>query len=403
MQDDAMTERAPENTSSNRRSEPNARVRAVEGTDRPLRVLRVSTDTYPELIGGGAIHAHELSRMQAEMGHSVTLLTSDHGDHHSPDRERRAGYDLRRYREFARPFGNSITPGMIPALSRLAASHDVVHAHSHLYFSSNLAAVVARVSDTPLVVTNHGLYSQSAPKAVQNAFLRSVGRFTFESADRVLTYSEPERSELRSLGVSAPISVVHNGVDCERFAPAAGEPGGSQVLFVGRLKETKGVHRLVEAVAGLVGKVPDVSLKVVGEGPQREELGDLVGRLGIEDRVTFTGRLPNDELAEVYAESTVFALPSTAEGFPRTVLEAMACGTPVVSSDLPQLEPVVGEVGATVPAEDAAALESALRAFLTDETRRSASARAGRQLVYERYSWAETVAKTTRIYYELLV
>ena len=75
-----------------------------------LSILRISTDTYPDVLGGGALHAHEMSRLQAEMGHDVTLLTSDHGDSEQPRRETRAGYAVRRYRQLARPFGNSITP-----------------------------------------------------------------------------------------------------------------------------------------------------------------------------------------------------------------------------------------------------------------------------------------------------
>jgi len=367
-----------------------------------LRILRISTDTYPEILGGGAIHAHELSQMQAEMGHHVTLLTSDHGDRSAPRRETRAGYEVRRYRQVARPFGNSITPGLVSALWGLIDGFDVVHAHSHLYFSSNVAAALTHFSDTPFVLTNHGLYSQSAPGLVQTVFMKTVARPTFNAADRVLCYTDTDRGRLRNLGISAPISVIHNGIDCSLFSPSPQTDERLQVLFVGRLKKSKGVCQLLEAFAALAPDLPDATLKLVGSGPLRPTLEKAVIDYGIEDRVTFTGRLSNDELPAVYDESAVFVLPSTAEGFPRTVLEALACETPVVTSDLPQLESFIDGVGETVPPNESSTLENVLRELLTDARRREELGKNGRTQVLNRYSWKDTVAQTTQVYHELL-
>lgn len=367
-----------------------------------LQILRVSTDTYPEILGGGALHAHEMSKLQAEQGHDVTLLTSDHGDHDAPRTEERSGYTVRRYREIAQPFGSSITPGMIPALWRLAKTHDVVHAHSHLYFSSNIAALLRHLSGTPLLVTNHGLYSQTAPEIVQDVFMRTVAKFTFNSADRILCYTETDHDRLRDRGVTASISVIHNGIDCEMFTPEAGGDRELRVLFVGRLKETKGVHRLAKAFTGLATDIPDATLTLVGDGPLEDHLKELVQRYGIDDRVSFEGRLSNEFLPEIYAESAIFALPSDAEGLPRTVLESLACETPVVTSDLPQLEPLVNGVGETVPGGAVDGLEAALRKLLTDQQRRRKLGERGRRRVVENYSWTETVKETTEEYHNLI-
>jgi glycosyltransferase involved in cell wall biosynthesis len=257
---------------------------------------------------------------------------------------------------------------------------DVVYAHSHLYFSTNVAALLARFDDTPLVITNHGLHSQTAPMAVQTLY-RPVARLTFNAADRVLCYTETDRDRLRERGVTAPISVIHNGIDCETFVPDAGTENRSRVLFVGWLKKTKGVRELLEAFGDVATEVPDATLTFVGEGPLREELEQRAIDRGLADRVEFTGRVPNDELPCVYAESTVFALPSTAEGFPRTVLEALACGTPVVTSDLPQLEGVVNRVGETVPPDGVDGLTKVLRELLTDDVRRCTLGAQGRDPV----------------------
>jgi glycosyltransferase involved in cell wall biosynthesis len=373
----------------------------LESRRKPLRVLRVSTDTYPDVLGGGALHAHEMSRVQAGMGHDVTVLTSDHGDRDRPRTEDRAGYEIRRYRQFGRPFGNSITPGIVRDISALTEEYDVVHAHSHLYFSTNVAAALARRNDVPLVVTNHGLHSQTAPMLVQKAFA-PVARFTFNAADRVLCYTDTDERRLRERGIDAPISVVRNGIDCETFTPEAADTERPQVLFVGRLKRTKGPQRLLRAFDDAMEAVPTATLTFVGDGPLRSDLEALATELGRRERVTFTGRLENGALPRLYAESAVFALPSTTEGFPRTVLEAMACGTPVVTSDLPQLEPVVEQHGTTVPLEGIDELGNALRELLHDDRTRADLGRAARQHVVDQYSWLGTVRETTDVYHELL-
>lgn len=367
-----------------------------------LRILRVATDAYPHILGGGAIHVHEMSKAQAEMGHDVTLLTSDHGDRSAPREERRDGYWIRRYRQVARPFGNSITPGMLAEISLLAPNCDVIHAHSHLYFTTNATAALARVIETPLVVTNHGLHSQTAPKWVMEPFLWTVGRFTFNAADRVLCYTETDRERLRERNITAEISTINNGIDCETFEPTADRRDDTQVLFVGRFNESKGVHRLVEAFAGLTETFPDATLKLVGSGPLEDRLHALVSEHGITDCVEFTGTVPNEELPAVYANSTVFVLPSDAEGLPRTVLEAMACETPVVTSDLPQLEPVVDGAGLTVPRGSIDELRTSLADLLRDPDRRAEMGRLGRERVVAEYSWAATVRETTDVYREIL-
>ncbi len=370
-------------------------------TDDSLRILRVAPDLYPEQLGGGALHAHTMSKRQADRGHDVTVLTSRHGDRSLPMQERRDGYEIQRNRQLAKPFGNSITPGIVRSLAGRLGEYDVVHAHSHLYFSSNVAGLLGRLSATPLVLTNHGLISQTAPGTIQKLYLPTVGRFTFNSADRVLCYTETDRDRLRERNVTAPISVVHNGIDCSTFRPMTFVEPRQRLLYVGRLKETKGVDRLIRAFAELYEEYPDLTLSIVGEGPTRESLEALCDRLDVDDRVTFRGTVPNDELPELYTASRAFVLPSTAEGLPRTVLESLACGTPVVTSDLPQLESVVEGCGHQVPPESIDELAGAIERLISDDSTYREMSERSRSRIESEYSWTETVAETTAIYREV--
>ncbi|WP_255171277.1 glycosyltransferase family 4 protein [Natrononativus amylolyticus] len=367
-----------------------------------LKILRVASDVYPEVMGGLSLHVHEMSRVQAEMGHDVTVLTSDHGDRDQPSREERDGYELIRHREVASPLDNTITPGLARTLRRIGDDYDVIHAHSHLFFSTNVAAAVGRTLETPLVVTNHGLMSQTAPKWVQKAFIPTVAKFTLNSADEILCYTETDKRRLRERGIDSSISVVHNGIDCEQFSPIQSDKSKNQILFVGRIKPGKGVRHLLAAFSNIISEFPEYSLKIVGDGPLREELVALAEERDISSNVEFVGQIENSEVAEVYAESEIFVLPSLNEGLPRTVLEAMACEVPVIVSDLEQLESLVEEAGVTVPRENPDILASEMKRLLANKELRTHMGRVGRECILDEYSWDETVRFTTCKYRSLI-
>lgn len=371
-------------------------------TQQPLNILRIATDLYPDITGGGAIHAHAMSKQQAERGHSVTVLTSDHGRSNIPDVETRDGYRVVRHRELTRPFGNSITPGIVRSLWDRLPDVDIVHAHSHLYFTSNVAAVVKQFSDTSLVVTNHGLISQTAPKWLQQLFIPTVARFTFNAADRVLCYTKTDRQRLRDRNIHADIDVIDNGINCKQFRPASTDRRPQRLLFVGRLTDVKGVPVLLDIFKRLSGTYPNLELRIVGDGPQRDAYETRCRELGIRGRVTFVGDVPYQKMARHYRESRIFVLPSRNEGLPRTILEAMACETPVVATALPQLESIVDGAGYTVQADSVDDFAETISRLLDDDELCKELGQTGRQRVVTENSWSETVERTTDVYYDLI-
>jgi len=368
--------------------------------DRSLDILRIARAVYPESMGGGAIHVNSMSKKQVEMGHNVTVLTTDGGDITVPREESRDGYTIRRCREIANLFGNSLAPGFVSAFRRHKQKYDVVHVHSHLSSLSNIAALFSRFDDIPMILTNHGLRSQTAPDWIQQIYLPTIGRFTFNSADRVLCYSDSERGELREQHVRSPITVIHNGVDCTTFAPA-GVDRELQLLFVGRLMETKGPDLLLSIFERLAPDFSKLSLTIVGDGPLATQLEQHRSNSQFTSRISLLGDVPNEELPEIYSESSVFVLPTSREGVPRTILEAMACETPIVTTSLPQVEPVLGEGGCAVD-RDPDSFEAVLRELLQDGNRRRMMGKAARQRVLKNYSWDETVRETTATYLDLL-
>lgn len=358
-----------------------------------MRILRVAQNLYPEVPGGGTYHVHAMSRDQAAMGHDVTVLTvSD--DEGLPRYEERNGYTVVRRSASVELLGNAISLG-VARLLRETPDFDVIHAHSHLYFSTNLAALKRRLGDVPLAITNHGLYSQNAPEWLFDLYLRSLGRWTFNRADVVFCYTEEDKERVREFRVDSRIEVVANGIDTERFTPDGPESNlidheGSVVLFVGRLVDGKRPGDAVKAVSRLSDRM-DAKLYIVGDGPLREELETEA------ENVVFLGHVDYDKLPAIYRSGDVLLLPSRAEGLPRTVLEAMATGLPVVTSDLPQVRTLSETAGRVVPVGDITALADALGTFVTDESARAAAGDRGRAVIEQEHKWQLTIKKTTGV------
>jgi glycosyltransferase involved in cell wall biosynthesis len=361
-----------------------------------MQILRVAQKLYPDVPGGGPYHVHAMSRDQAAMGHDVTVLTVA-ADPDRPHVEERHGYTVVRFPSTAAPLGNDVSVGVGQYLTGLDTSAvDVMHAHSHLYFSTNLAAIRRRLGDTPLALTNHGLYSQDAPEWLFDAYLRTLGRWTFNRADAVFCYTDVDRKRLRDIGVRSRIDVVPNGIDTERFTPDGPESvlvdhEGPVLLFVGRLVDGKRPSDAVRAAARVVERHPDAALYLCGEGPLRDELAALAADLGIADAVTFLGQVPYDEMPAVYRSGDVLVLPSRAEGVPRTIMEAMATAVPVVCSDLPQVRNLVVDGGHTVDVGAHEAFAERIADCLAGEYPRG-----GRERILADHSWRDTVSRTTR-------
>lgn len=220
--------------------------------------------------------------------------------------------------------------------------------------------------------------------------LKSVGiggrvHSLLDGADMWLANSETTAERIESeLGV--PIGgVVYPGVDLDRFSiPAERAEDPPRITFVGRLHREKGVQDLIRAFASME---TDAELRIVGGGPHREAFESLADELG-DERITFEGKVPKEELARHYREATVSCHPSHFESFCMTNVEAMAASTPVVTTDLPAIGEyaVDGENCRIVPVGDVDRLASVLGELLDSPEERARLGRNARETA-ERFSW----------------
>lgn len=361
-----------------------------------MKILRIAPDLYPSVMGGIPIHVHEMSKAQAGMGHDVTVFSSRvNGE---LEREQRDGYEIRRFKPIVKVFGNSIMLNMFRCLLNEKKDYDVIHAHSHLFFTTNLSALIRKMDSSPLIITNHGLISQTPPIWFSELYNATLGKWTFNNADSVICYTIEEKDKLIDIGVKSTIRVIHNGINSRLFSPTEEEE--NLILWVGRFLPGKGVEYLIEAFSILSKNHSGLKLLLVGDGPQKRGILEKAVNLGVRDKISIKSFVPNEEMPTIYRGSKVFVLPSLSEGVPRTILEAMSCEVPVVSTDLPQIRGLVSDCGFMVPRKDPVALAEAVDRLLSDESLRKKFGINGRDKIKRNYTWQETVENTVELYKE---
>jgi glycosyltransferase involved in cell wall biosynthesis len=227
----------------------------------------------------------------------------------------------------------------------------------------------------------------------------------------VVTCTETNRSAITSIvgpSLGNKVVPVRHGLPLGRYQPAALDRNGDApplLLAVGQLREKKGFVHLVAACEMLRARGVPFRCRIIGEGPQRDELEAMIRDARLEDTVELPGALPHDDVVAWYERASVFVLPcittpdGQVDGIPNVVPEAMAMGVPIVSSDLPaQRELVTDEVdGLLVPSGDAGALADAVERVLRDPGLAAALAAAGREAVLQRFDVEANVDHLVRV------
>jgi teichuronic acid biosynthesis glycosyltransferase TuaC len=287
----------------------------------------------------------------------------------------------------------------VRALFAQGEPFDLIDAH-YFYPDGVAAVMLGRELGVPVVITARGTdVNLIGDFAVPRRMLLWAARH----AAAMITVCEALKTRLAELGVEPErVRTLRNGVDLVRFAPRDRDAArarlgvdGCVILSVGHLIERKGHHLVIEAVA----KLREARLLIAGEGPERGALEALIERLGVGDRVQLLGQRPHEELPELYSAADVLVLASSREGWANVLLEAMACGTPVVASDVWGTPEVVAapEAGLLVAERTAAAFSAALKRILA-----ALPVRARTRAYAEGFSWEETTRGQIEVFEKVL-
>ena len=357
-----------------------------------MKILQVCSVTT---FGGGERHLADLSRALGHLGHEVYAASV-------PGAPLSAELSfLPEGRTFALSPRNYVKN--LRGLAKFVGAHEIEIVHAHAARDYHLAALVVKLASRGrLVLTRHTLFP-----------LRTINRPLLSGAGRVIAVSEAVAESLRQNGVieSSKITVVHNGIDTDRFERLiqAERDGDFPVLVgtVGHLAPIKGHDVFVRAAALIAARRRGVRFVVIGEdksvdGGYRRLLESLVAELGLNDVVALSGW--RDDMPAALSSLTLFVSAARSEPFGLAIVEAMAAGLPVVASASEGAREIIedGATGKLVPVDDPEALAQAIENLLDDPLERARLGRNALLAARERYSLARMASDTEQVYREVL-
>lgn len=363
----------------------------MSATGPSMRILQVCSVTT---FGGGERHLVDLSHALVDLGHEV-YAASVPGSPLSaelsfvPQARTHALSRLNYVRKVTR-------------LAEFIRAHSIEIVHAHAARDYHLAALAVRLASRGrLVLTRHTLFP-----------MRGINRPLLKSAGRVIAVSHAVAESLRRNGVidSSKITVVHNGIDTDRFDQSVVARDGDlpvSVGTIGHLAPIKGQDIFLRAAALISARRPGVNFVVIGEdkSPQmdyRKSLEKLVAEFGLSGIVTMPGW--RDDIPAVLSSLTMFVSAARSEPFGLAIVEAMAAGLPVVAAASEGAVEIIedGVTGKIVPVDDAEALAQAIDALLDDPLECSRLGRNAQLAARERFSLARMARDTERVYREVL-
>lgn len=337
----------------------------------PKRILILNwRDMKHEQAGGAEVYAHELAKRFVASGHEVYMFCGNDG--HSLRHEvidgvditRRGGFNFvyiwatlyyiakfRKHTDIIIDCHNGI-PFFTPLYSRKKIYCVLHHVHQHVFKQ----------------------YMKPGPAHLAAWLERVVMPYAYRNRQYITVSQSSKDGMVEELGISPEqISVVHNGIDTETFIPGAKSPVPI-IIYLGRLKAYKSVDILIKAFADVLKQTPDAQLVIGGTGDAEPSLKKLANELDISENVAFLGFVSEEDKVRLMQEAWVFCSPSFTEGWGITVIEASACGTPVVASDVPGLNESVkpGVSGYLVPYGNVGAFTDKLLYIIRDKDIRNA-------------------------------
>lgn len=377
--------------------------------------IAIFSDTFLPQTNGVATVTYHLAEMLSELGNEVIVFTAAHRS------KKEAIKNLGNFKVVFYPsIPAFVYPGERVALPFGASAFvklikfnpDIVHSHTpfSLGWAATLAAKVLRAK---FVGTHHTFYDHYLKHVKMDydwgkklSWKYTVGYYNF--CDLVMSPTRSLADELMRHGLKKKIMIIPNPVDTELFIPTTKEKKielkkkfgipGKSIIHMGRLSYEKNIYKAIEAFASAAEKNKEIRLMVVGDGPEKENLQNFCVKLGIKDKVIFTGILRGKHLAEAFDANDVFISSSKSENMPLAFLEAMAAGLPIVAVSEKGISEIVseGERGFLSPADNTELMANNILKIISNDKLIAEMSLKARQFAenYSRLNIAKTVEKT---------
>ena len=386
-----------------------------------MRILQVY-HIFPALFGGASTVVYQITKDLSGKGHKVDVLTTNvrlrHGENRNLD-----GVSVYRFPVVSEKLANYNI--VIPVVNFLLwvkdriETYDCIHIHGHKNPYSIIVHHYAVKYDVPYVLQAHGSLPRIGSWRRLKWFYDVLfGYRLLRDAAKVIALSRVEAEQYKRMGVSEEkIAIIPNGIDLSEYAdlPSRGEfkkkfniPEDKKIiLYLGRIHRTKGIDYLVKAYAYLKRKMNCNDTILVIAGPDDgylNEVKSLIHDLGISNSVLFTGPLYGKDKISAYVDSEVYVLPSRYETFPMTVLEAYACGKPVITSKIGGLKDLVmnGETGLLFEPGNVEQLARNILYLLNDNGEAKEMGLKGKEFVKENLTIESAVTKLEKVYEEIV-
>ena len=385
-----------------------------------VKVLIVSWEYPPVMVGGLGRHVHALATSLSRAGHDVTVATRHCPGARidevvegvrvirAPEDPLRIPLDTPHLLSWAMAFNHTLTR---TALQAAGSGFDVIHAHDWLVAPT--AITLKEHLGVPLIATIHATEAgrhQGWLPGDQNRSIHSMEAWLSREASRIVVCSRYMKQEVAALfGVgTGKIQVIPNGVDMPRWrsrtadvaaARARLAGGGPLIGFAGRLVHEKGVQHLISAIPELRRRHEGLRVVIAGDGPHRGELEAAAQHLRVADAVEFTGFV-GSRLACTIACTDAMVIPSLYEPFGMVALESAAAGAPLAVAATGGLSEIIrpGVTGMTFPARDHEALAGAVDTLLADAAGARKMAAAAKVMVRRRFCWTMVAGRTAAAY-----
>ncbi len=379
-----------------------------------MNILHIYKDYYP-VLGGIENHVRVLAEAGVARGHDVTVLVTSRDRH--TQREELNGVKLIKTSRWINISSAPISPAMFLEARKLARTADIIHLHFP-YPLGEMARLFSGSRAKTIITYHSDIVRQKMLRVVYQPFLWRVLR----QADRIIATSRrycdtsPYLSRFKS-----KCSIIPLGTDVAQFTRLKLEtvadlrsslllygctaPQSPQfiLLSVGRLRYYKGLDDLICALP----QIPNAKYVIVGDGPMYDAWQQLARSVGVADRVLFVGEVSDAELPYYYTACDLFVLPANAraEAFGTVIVEALAAGKPVISTEVgtgTSWVNVHGQTGLVVPPHDPPALASAINQLLGDDQRRQQLGRAAQARAYEEFTVERMIDRVYAEYDRLL-
>jgi glycosyltransferase involved in cell wall biosynthesis len=375
-----------------------------------MKIAFVYDAVYPWVKGGAEKRIYELGKRLAEQGNEVHVFGVKWWD----------GEEVIQYdgmvlhgvcapRELYVNGRRSISEAIIFSIKLFShlirERFDVIDVSAFPYFSCFIAKIISLLRRTPMMITWHEVWGDYWYEYMgwRGFFGKLVERLVVKLTHTSIAVSSLTKKNLVSLGIkSENIRIVPNGIDLNKIADIPPSPDGCDIIFVGRLIKEKNVDVLLEAVGYVKLTLPGVKCHIIGDGPEKERLIGLAAELGLLDNVGFFGFMGYEEVIARIKSSKVLALPSSREGFGMVVIEAFACGVPVVTvkGERNAASLLVDEKTGFVVNLDPEELGDAICALILDNVYRERMGCAAKNVAQE-FDWDGIASGLTCIYWEL--